>query len=321
MFPSRPDDNEITASDIVAAVLGAAEAAIKPKKKIDFKPVGYHTNPYTGEMVPIPQYMEVYVTAAKKDGWKIALNDVSAKSSRITYLKNGKVHSSYIIDKFGDSKDVTKSGPSNVKQHMSHSKKGKPFVVKPHTRKRRPRKHGDDPWNDPVQRALGNYQSGSATMNRYLRTGKAVGGYIKEDTLKFVKIYDQVATKWPTNTVVYRGFGGLDRHFKVQKASQLLGTKFTDNGFVSASFDLKVATRFAEEDGAIFKILVPKGTKALSMNQVLDERMNDMADEKELILSKGGTYRIPKNQKITYAVKTLWGEPRKIPIIKVERIK
>ena len=79
---------------------------------------------------------------------------------------------------------------------------------------------------------------------------------------------------------VYRGFGGSA--FRGAKE----GDTVQDKGFVSTSFQQKIASKFA--DGGMMKLSVPKGAKGAMVDALFN------GGESELVLPRNSKFKIKK---------------------------
>jgi hypothetical protein len=87
---------------------------------------------------------------------------------------------------------------------------------------------------------------------------------------------------------LYRGLGeDMNDDLKDVQVGDIL----TDKGYTSTSPDRTVGEEF-QRGGYIAKMNVPRGTRAIDVNAGLKPDENDFIGEKEIILDKGGRYRV-----------------------------
>lgn len=126
------------------------------------------------------------------------------------------------------------------------------------------------------------FQGGAYTeINSSLRSG----GELSDGARGIVEQMDSAFQHAQTQEqiTVYRGVPAA-------VAERLVaGASFTDPGFVSTSSDEKIARSFAG-GGALMEVVVPKGSRALSMWDVPKDP--DVGDEKEILLNRGGSFRV-----------------------------
>jgi len=84
--------------------------------------------------------------------------------------------------------------------------------------------------------------------------------------------------------IVYRA---IKRDAVKQFDDSSIGTKITDDGFMSTSFDRSVAQRFAGKDGIVVEIEIRPGTKGLIPNAYRGQLPDGKVGEAELILQRG----------------------------------
>lgn len=89
--------------------------------------------------------------------------------------------------------------------------------------------------------------------------------------------------------IVYRGF---KREGLKQFDDASIGTVITDEGFMSTSFDRRVAERFAGKDGIVVEIEIRPGTKGLIPNAYRGELPAGQVGEAELILQRGSRIEV-----------------------------
>ena len=124
-------------------------------------------------------------------------------------------------------------------------------------------------------------------VNSHLRTGTATNPEVaKQIAAKMDETFAR-APAMPRDVEVYRGMSL--KHFGVSNPKELVGKEIVDSGFTSTSFDRRVADKFASstEQGVILAIRVPKGTKAIPVNEYAMR-----LPEHELVLNRGGKYRV-----------------------------
>ena len=139
-------------------------------------------------------------------------------------------------------------------------------------------------------------------LNSYLRTGKLAptsdtaafaddlfqGGFDSPESKGWAKqqIEDMDAAIAKSRTteqlVTYRGLPAS------VVASVSVGDVIRDKGFSSTSLDREVAEGFAERDGAILRIIVPKGSKALYADPIVDLKQH------EVILPRGSGFKVAR---------------------------
>jgi len=153
--------------------------------------------------------------------------------------------------------------------------------------------------NPKIRDAFENYDNvGYEKVNEELRSGK-----LKGEAKETVETMDQAFAKasLAKDATAYRYFGPKT-YAKLSKLEA--GAVFQDKGFVSTATSLKGAQDFAkwhatavlgkprlaeQEQGKIVTINVPKGSKAVSMTDFVDEAKNG---EKELLLNRGTQFRV-----------------------------
>jgi hypothetical protein len=109
--------------------------------------------------------------------------------------------------------------------------------------------------------------------------------------------------KTPEDIIVYRGIKkGLAEKLKYEYMLQT-NDILADDGFVSTSSDRSVANSFTsyDENGIILKILVPKGSHAISVRDVSPYG----AQENEVILDKGAKFKVLKALKNEFTVELI----------------
>ena len=89
--------------------------------------------------------------------------------------------------------------------------------------------------------------------------------------------------------IVYRGF---KREGLKQFDDASIGTVITDEGFMSTSFDRRIAERFAGKDGIVVEIEIRPGTKGLIPNAYRGELPAGQVGEAELILQRGSRIEV-----------------------------
>lgn len=106
------------------------------------------------------------------------------------------------------------------------------------------------------------------------------------NTEEVVKHMDEIVSRVTTDhdIVVYRGV----RHPLPTDEGALI----TDLGYSSTSENTYTAEWFADDNGGVMHIKVPKGTNALFTNSVSPIRDRDGYQEDEIILPRGTTYRV-----------------------------
>jgi len=96
------------------------------------------------------------------------------------------------------------------------------------------------------------YVSGARRLNSALRRGRL--GSEWDETVKGLDSGISRGST-PKDLVLYRGASSF-------RADLLIGTEFTDKGFVSTSLSLETARDFSGGDqGSVIRIRIPKGTK------------------------------------------------------------
>jgi hypothetical protein len=124
---------------------------------------------------------------------------------------------------------------------------------------------------------------GYIAINSRLRSGRVQGSAATESKIKDI---DQAfAEVPPLKSAIIVQRGNKSNRFKGVKA----GDEFQDLGYVSTSVSTREASAFKGTSGTLFKITVPKGTKALPIAAVTGE-----AFEKEIILPRGSKFKITK---------------------------
>jgi len=113
-------------------------------------------------------------------------------------------------------------------------------------------------------------------INNYLRTGKLVnknvpdeffqGGFDKNWAKMWISDLDKAvdSSTLGNDTILYRGVGS-EVVGKLKKGDIVL-----DKGFISTSFDSKIAEGFAEKKGAVIKMKVKYTQKGLYVDPVRD---------------------------------------------------
>lgn len=86
--------------------------------------------------------------------------------------------------------------------------------------------------------------------------------------------FNQHSEELPEDTILYRG---MKPHIPVPKL-------YTEEGFTSLSTNEKVASGYADKDGIVYKVHVPKGTKVLHIGK----HTSDLEDE--IMLARGTSF-------------------------------
>ncbi len=144
------------------------------------------------------------------------------------------------------------------------------------------------------QKAIETY-SGEAyqAINGGLRSGKVDGG-LSSTVKELDGMFKGASTK--EDIVVYRG---VSPEFA---AKLKVGSEFSDPAFSSTSTNYMTARSFAAgQGGAVFEIVVPKGSKAVSLVQ--SSGYGDL--EQEMLLNRGGKFKVLE-------VESAKGRPSKI---------
>lgn len=130
-------------------------------------------------------------------------------------------------------------------------------------------------------------------INNDLRSGKPLGAAAAGITRNLDHTFASAKTTEPIE--VYRG---LDGAFAAQLEK---GTTFKDDGFTSTTSSESRGKSFAGGKGAVLmKISVPAGSKAISLSDV-----SEYPEEQEILLNRGGTYKVTDVTTDANGVKTL----------------
>lgn len=129
-------------------------------------------------------------------------------------------------------------------------------------------------------------------INQGLRNGAELDSKTKATIKALDKTFADAHTTEPIE--VYKG---LENAFADKLEP---GMTFEDNGFASTSSDPKTAKSFSGSKGTILKISVPKGSKALSI-----AGQSEYPDEQEVLLNRGGTYKVTDVTTDANGVKTI----------------
>lgn len=148
--------------------------------------------------------------------------------------------------------------------------------------------------SDDQQRTIEHFSSVDyVPINSYLRTGKVENydkGYVLDtkevkDRIKNLdSVFDKV--QLPENTTVYRG---INMELLAQMKDQLVpGNILEFKAFTSTTHDEDAAKTFARgSKNAIFEIRLPKGSKALSI-----EDHSGFKKESEILLNRGMKFKV-----------------------------
>lgn len=120
-------------------------------------------------------------------------------------------------------------------------------------------------------------------INQSLRKGKS----LDQEHQKIVDNMDSAFSRASTNEqiTVYRG---LNPNFTDKLE---IGSSFTDDGFTSTSSELDVAKKFSS-GGAVMEVIVPKGSKAISLFDIPAHPNLEGENEHEIVLNRGGRYTV-----------------------------
>jgi len=148
--------------------------------------------------------------------------------------------------------------------------------------------------NENQQKAIEHFSSVDyVPINSYLRTGK-VENYdssyvldtkeVKDRIKQMDSVFDKV--ELPENTTVYRG---INMELLEKMKDQLIpGNTLEFSAFTSTTHDENVAKTFARgSKNAIFEIRLPKGSKALSI-----ENHSGFKKESEILLNRGMKFKV-----------------------------
>lgn len=159
---------------------------------------------------------------------------------------------------------------------------------------------GINPSDSAVRKAVADYgENGADAANTALRT---TGGHIDESTdwraAPVVEGMDAAFADAPTlskDAVVARGVSRVNVTFG--GAEPAVGMEWVDHGFVSTSASPRALRQFTGADfganGLQMRILVPKGTKAISSRDLL-------AGEQEVILPRGLKFRVVRDNGLDF---------------------
>lgn len=129
------------------------------------------------------------------------------------------------------------------------------------------------------------------TVNSALRSGKPIPRGDRKDVERMDRAFARASTKEPMT--VYRG---ISKDF----SDKLLeGATFKDPGFSSSTSNKNTAeafSHFSGSKGAVMEIRVPKGSKAISLENIsaFGGATSNASSEGEILLNRGGTYRVVK---------------------------
>jgi hypothetical protein len=164
-----------------------------------------------------------------------------------------------------------------------------------------------DNFSKEEHNRLDNYRDMAYSLVNKIERGD-VSGVSDENIKKSKEISESVSksiskSEIKQDIVAYRGIkpsGEVANFFKGLK----VGDEYSDSAFISTSIDKSVADKFSE-GGVNLKILIPKGSKGLPMQNVGSETSKDVySNEYEVLLDKGSNFRVvsKENNQITVAL-------------------
>lgn len=144
---------------------------------------------------------------------------------------------------------------------------------------------GDTKLSGRERQALADYRgTGYKAINGHLRQGKPPK--LNKDNRETVEDLNRLMDRAPRtdrDVIAFRGVEGIE--FKP-------GQRFNDNGFVSTSFDRKVAAGFStRHGGTILEIRIPKGSRGLYV-EAIAQRSQMFKPEYEFLLGHGATFEV-----------------------------
>ena len=146
-----------------------------------------------------------------------------------------------------------------------------------------------------AQEAVRAYTRSSSTVNRSLRGNKDTPSFLQAATAEDDAAAKEVAANldrvfsnasYPESTQVYRGVRSDYWTAMLKNVVAGKGT-FTDNGFLSTSLSRSVASKFAGKGGGVIRIVLPKGSSAISVGD-----MSQHGDEQEVLVNRGTKMRV-----------------------------
>lgn len=136
------------------------------------------------------------------------------------------------------------------------------------------------------ERYVEEFTRGAPPPYKVINTALRKTGAPPEEHAGMVRVLDQAFSRAAISEpiTVYRGVTPA----VVEKLKE--GSSFVDRGFSSTTSDKKIAHGFSGPYGAVLEIRVPKGAKAISMNDVIKDP--EVGDEQEILLNRGSQYKI-----------------------------
>ena len=156
------------------------------------------------------------------------------------------------------------------------------------------------PWEELPTRmeynALRHYKgSGYALVNQSLRGG--VRSHLASDCIAQMDSVLSKVAPIKSDAVVYRGVSQVSsKDFRRHLGSLQQGDVFQESAYVSTSLDRRIARSFASEQGFLFTIHMPKGTRALNMSQldpdIVKLPKENLDREAEILLPRRSTFKV-----------------------------
>ncbi|MBT2441581.1 hypothetical protein J7E93_15945 [Streptomyces sp. ISL-36] len=177
--------------------------------------------------------------------------------------------------------------------------------------------YGREHWNDYAENlpestrsALLDYSNELGPTNPLHATYKEMNGYLRGDpdlgtpnVLRNIEEVDKALAggRLTEDVMVVRGSG--TSHLNFESASDLIGQKLPDNGYMSTSLGNNPVDAFKGQD-SILHLRVPQGTPAIWMEKVSHFGMG----ERELLLGRGTTYQVTRAFKDENGQLHIYGE-------------
>jgi hypothetical protein len=139
-------------------------------------------------------------------------------------------------------------------------------------------------FNDKRLESMDNYFAGDMNHINYDIYHEAYLNKLTNETRKHMKNIDSLmedSTGLPYNTLLFRG-GMFDIHTRI-------GETITFKGYTSTTFQHSVAEYYKPQDGMLYLIHAPKGTKGLVGN---DPRFNNGFEEHEYVLPRNTKMKV-----------------------------
>ncbi len=152
----------------------------------------------------------------------------------------------------------------------------------------------------------------------YKSINTSLRGGSDSESAKVAKLdaaFDSHGETLDTDVTVYRG-SSEDLFADAREASAgdrdvssgtIDGVEMTDRGFVSSSLDHNVAAKFTPDEGAIYEITVPKGTRVIPVHKLtgssnyLDKFVRK--NEREVLLKRGSRFRVKSYKLVEFKLR------------------